>query len=318
MDSRSGFIAILVLVVQGCLSAAQSGDGGTDLMGIDFTVQYFCMFFSNSSYACKSDCLDGTNLFTRNVPDKPDLKYTDLNCSIDIPPTGAVWRGQQGILKNSYVDRTIKPPYIVATCAFYTSGWYECQGVADCSAGNVGFLTCAGSAPWRGYYQGTAEHGFTGNITAEAMNAPPMMNPSGPSPVQPGRPGPGDMPPTRVPLTSPTGVAKKVVASCEKFAETDSSCYSVAKSCGTIAGKRSCNSKHVPIRPRNDELYRIFDLVVSSLEESSVAKAADIVAQCHFYDNREYTCGFPFAADFRQSPSFSLRPTTGTFYRASY
>ena len=137
-------------------------------MGIDFNVAHFCTFFSNASYTCKTDCLDGLSTFSRSFPEKADLKYTDLNCSTDEPTNGAVWNRGQGILKNMFVDRTIKPSYIVATCSFYVSGWYECQGVADCSMGQVGFLTCADSFPWRGFYRGTVEGGFTGNITAEA------------------------------------------------------------------------------------------------------------------------------------------------------
>lgn len=318
MEHSTGIFAVLFLFVQishsfadNAVSTSGSPSSGTDQMGIDFNVAHFCTFFSNASYACKTDCLDGSSTFTRSFPEKADLKYTDMNCSTDEPTNGAVWNRGQGILKNMFVDRTIKPSYIVATCSFYVSGWYECQGVADCSTGQVGFLTCAGSAPWRGFYGGTVEGGFTGNITAEAMNAPPAH-------PHPGRPGPGDMKPPPATSSSSAGSEKKVVTSCEKFFDTDSTCFSVTKSCGTVAGKRGCTSKHVAITPRNHELYRIFDSVVSTLDEGSMAKAADIVAQCYFYDNREYMCGFPFPADFRQSPSFNLRAATGTFYRASY
>ena len=92
---------------------------------------------------------------------------------------------------------------------------------------------------------------------------------------------------------------------------------------GTTSSIASSVRKNVspsagPLDTLFNRYFGVSDSVVSTLDEGSMAKAADIVAQCYFYDNREYMCGFPFPADFRQSPSFNLRAATGTFYRASY
>ena len=48
---------------------------------------------------------------------------------------------------------------ILATCRFYTSSLYTCNGVADCGHGE-GILTCAGAAPWSGHYEGSVIEGM--------------------------------------------------------------------------------------------------------------------------------------------------------------
>ena len=62
-----------------------------------------------------------------------------------------------GVVKKFF--DTSRMNQVIATCAFYTNRMYECYGVADCSTGNQGILTCVGAAPWRGAYDGSPSQG---------------------------------------------------------------------------------------------------------------------------------------------------------------
>ncbi|OWA53442.1 hypothetical protein BV898_17870 [Hypsibius exemplaris] len=99
------------------------------------------------------------------------MRYTEFNCTDVATINGtAQWKEADGIVKKFFDSSQTNE--IVATCAFYETHWYECYGVADCSKGDQGILSCAGSAPWRGFYDASPleRSGWTGNVTEEAKN----------------------------------------------------------------------------------------------------------------------------------------------------
>ncbi|OWA53006.1 hypothetical protein BV898_17443 [Hypsibius exemplaris] len=84
------------------------------------------------------------------------MRYTEYNCTDDALINGvAQWRETDGVVKK-FFDLSRRNE-IVTSCAFYETHWYECYGVADCSRGDQGILTCEGA-------------GWSGNVTQEAMN----------------------------------------------------------------------------------------------------------------------------------------------------
>ncbi|OWA54087.1 hypothetical protein BV898_18506 [Hypsibius exemplaris] len=132
-----------------------------------------CLFFTNCSYSCKTNCDGESSPLKRTFPTNKNLRYTEYNCTKNFPVDAAArWKETDGIVRK-FFDSSRKDE-IVATCAFYAPQWYECFGVADCARGDQGFLTCAGAAPWRGFYQGSPLQGpgWKGNVTQEAMNSP--------------------------------------------------------------------------------------------------------------------------------------------------
>jgi hypothetical protein len=118
------------------------------------------------------------------------MRYTVYNCLTDVSTEGVQWMQANGstffsfsvhlelyfsLSNTAFLEQNeinnflgviikpydaIKPSEIVTTCAFYRTNWYECSGVADCSHDDRGVLTCAGAAPWRGFYAGSPEQGL--------------------------------------------------------------------------------------------------------------------------------------------------------------
>ncbi|OWA54484.1 hypothetical protein BV898_18886 [Hypsibius exemplaris] len=142
-------------------------------IGEDLTIAAHCLFYTNCTYSCKTDCHSERPKLKKTIPGSPNRHYSENDCDRELPKDPeAIWKEADGIIRK-YFD-TSRVNEVVATCAFYAAHWYECAGVADCSTGKQGFLTCAGAAPWKGYYQGSpidVGHGFSGNITQKAMNS---------------------------------------------------------------------------------------------------------------------------------------------------
>jgi len=264
-------------------------------IGVNRHIDYSCIFYTNFTYRCKTDCGDDSDTETKSFPDRPLLKYTEFNCSTPVPTPGSKWSKENGMI-DRYIDPS-KPSDILATCAFFRTSWYECYGVADCGHGE-GYTHCAGGAPWRGYFSGSPTEGFNGNVTAEAMNSP-MIHPFPPQP--------------------PTGSIRKLLYSCEKFVGTDSSCHTFEKQCRTVAGQNKCRTIRRPYvrNTVNDSVFKRFDNVVNAITPESLAEASEVVAICYVFDNREYLCSFPFAVEFSNSDALHLSPADGSYYRGT-
>ncbi|OWA50650.1 hypothetical protein BV898_15160 [Hypsibius exemplaris] len=145
----------------------------TGEIGEDLTIATHCLFFTNCSYSCRTGCHSDRPKMQRTIPGSPKRHYSEYVCDREVTMNPqARWSEADGII-GKYFD-TSRVNEVVASCAFYAAHWYECAGVADCSAGQQGFLTCAGAAPWKGYYEGSPAEGsgWRGNITIEAMNSP--------------------------------------------------------------------------------------------------------------------------------------------------
>ncbi|XP_055344094.1 uncharacterized protein LOC129592145 [Paramacrobiotus metropolitanus] len=280
-------------------------------------IAYQCTFFHNSSYSCKTDCTEEDDLHSVPFPDAPQLKYMDRNCSTDVPVAGATWKPSNGFIKRR-ADPS-RGNQVIATCSFYKTSWFECYGIADCSLG-PGVLTCAGGAPWRGYYEGSPEKGtLRGNVTAEAMNSPPVHPTPQKPQTRPEAPGAttgseGATPRPNVLLSAP----KKVVVACEKFVDSSAMCYGFDKTCSGPPEQQICSHsrKYIPRTSTSEAYYGRFDSVVQAVQEDSLLMAADIVAECYFYDNNEYLCGFPFGVSLKSDHSLSIQPTRGRYYRS--
>ncbi|OWA53001.1 hypothetical protein BV898_17438 [Hypsibius exemplaris] len=140
-------------------------------IGENTNISAHCFFFTNCSYTCKTNCDGDGHPQKKSFSTNPNMRYTDYNCTDVATINGtAQWKEAGGVVKK-FFDSSRKNE-IVATCAFYETHWYECYGVADCSKGDQGILSCAGSAPWRGFYDASplGGSGWTGNVTQEAMN----------------------------------------------------------------------------------------------------------------------------------------------------
>ncbi|OQV12847.1 hypothetical protein BV898_12868 [Hypsibius exemplaris] len=229
------------------------------------------------------------------------MKYHDMNCSTDVPTA------ESSIIRRDF-DRAGKA-VILATCAFYRTRWYECYGVADCGRGE-GITHCAGAAPWRGYFEGTPQTGFRGNITAEAMNSPPMPDLTVSAPILAPLPENPQVPPA---------VKRKILYTCEKFFDSDAACSSVAQECWNgPSGRRSCKTTRLPYTrsSRNEHIFTKFDEIVKGISQQSIdASASGIVVSCYFYSSTDYVCGVPFAVDFNGSSR--VRPADGSFFSGS-
>ncbi|OQV12849.1 hypothetical protein BV898_12870 [Hypsibius exemplaris] len=165
MANLASILLFSVALVQ-LARANSSGATGTE------RVKFFCTFTTDLSYTCKTDCQEGT-VPRSQFPDDPNKKYSDMNCSTNVPTGGTKWAKQDGIINRDF-DRAGKS-VILATCAFYQDNSYECHGVADCGRGQAqGITHCAGGAPWRGDFEGTPQTGFRGKITAQAIHSPIM------------------------------------------------------------------------------------------------------------------------------------------------
>ncbi|OWA53847.1 hypothetical protein BV898_18268 [Hypsibius exemplaris] len=140
-------------------------------MGDSSKISTHCLFFTNCSYSCKTNCDSKGMPLKKAFPSNPNMRYTEYNCT-DVALFNGVaqWRETDGVVKKFFdLSQTNE---IVASCVFYETNWYECYGVADCSRGDRGILTCEGSAPWRGFYDRSPLQGagWSRNVTQEAMN----------------------------------------------------------------------------------------------------------------------------------------------------
>lgn len=70
-----------------------SSDNLPGRIGVDRNLDYQCTFWLNSTYTCKRDCKEET--FQASFPDRPYMKYTERNCSTDVPVEGG-WQWSIG------------------------------------------------------------------------------------------------------------------------------------------------------------------------------------------------------------------------------
>ncbi|OWA55123.1 hypothetical protein BV898_19510 [Hypsibius exemplaris] len=101
------------------------------------------------------------------------LRYSYYSCTkeLSVDPASR-WAEQDGVV--SKVFDSSRKNEIIATCAFFPTGMYECYGISECTQGDQNQVDCSGgSAPWRGFYKGTPFTGWRGNVTQSAMHAFP-------------------------------------------------------------------------------------------------------------------------------------------------
>ncbi|OQV23277.1 hypothetical protein BV898_02728 [Hypsibius exemplaris] len=137
----------------------------------DAEILAHCLFFTNCSYSCRTDCDKNSGKLKQIVPAKNrNLRYTYYSCALQVPLDVKVhWKDSDGIV-TKFFDSS-RQDEVIATCAFYRGLWYECFGVSECTGLTSITQTCsAGSAPWTGFYQGSPAEGWRGNITQTAMN----------------------------------------------------------------------------------------------------------------------------------------------------
>ncbi|OWA52338.1 putative Zinc metalloproteinase nas-7 [Hypsibius exemplaris] len=126
---------------------------------------FFCYFYTNLTYTCKTSCegSGGERRFA-NFTSDARRKYYDMDCAADVLlPSEKRWE----IGKNSLVPKVFNADLdteILATCAFYNSLDFDCNGVTDCMEAN-NENRCGSAAPWSGRYLGSPEQGLKLNGT---------------------------------------------------------------------------------------------------------------------------------------------------------
>ncbi|GAV09504.1 hypothetical protein RvY_19036 [Ramazzottius varieornatus] len=128
-------------------------------------ILYVCDFYKTLTYACNVTQTGAGAL--KNKPVKPSTIEVKLPKFVIQNVTGT-WKTEDGLMKSNYV--TVDYMDIVAKCFFRTS-YYECFGVPRCDGGGA-MSACHGGEPWRGSFHGAPNTGFTGNVTAMAMESP--------------------------------------------------------------------------------------------------------------------------------------------------
>ncbi|OWA53004.1 putative Zinc metalloproteinase nas-7 [Hypsibius exemplaris] len=126
---------------------------------------YFCYFYTNLTYTCKTSCeASGGELKLANFTSGGKKVYYDMDCAAEVLLSS---EKRWGIGPNSLVPKKFKTDVdseILATCAFYHSMDFDCNGVTDCmEAKNEN--RCGSAAPWSGRFSGSPEEGLKLNGT---------------------------------------------------------------------------------------------------------------------------------------------------------
>jgi hypothetical protein len=66
-------------------------------IGVNRHVENFCIFYTNLTFSCKTNCVNSDDeLIIKSFPDRPDMFYSDMNCSDDVPTNGQQWSPSNG------------------------------------------------------------------------------------------------------------------------------------------------------------------------------------------------------------------------------
>ncbi|OWA52624.1 hypothetical protein BV898_17072 [Hypsibius exemplaris] len=127
--------------------------------------KWFCYFYSNLTYSCKTNCTsNGYETKLMNLTTDPSWKYYDLECAKQVPLSfDKRWITGPKALFQGYLD-TSRPSDITATCSFFDSKDFQCDGVTDCKEAN-NENRCGSATPWTGQYLGNPDEGFKLNGT---------------------------------------------------------------------------------------------------------------------------------------------------------
>ncbi|OWA52628.1 hypothetical protein BV898_17076 [Hypsibius exemplaris] len=125
--------------------------------------EYFCYFYTNQTYSCKTDCEpNGEDQKLNSSTNGSNVNFYDMLCKSNMPlSSDKRWKiGPHSIVSGQHRQtNTAHDSEILATCSFYKSMVFDCNGVTDCKeADNEN--RCGSAAPWSGRYSGSPENGF--------------------------------------------------------------------------------------------------------------------------------------------------------------
>ncbi|OQV13636.1 hypothetical protein BV898_12107 [Hypsibius exemplaris] len=127
---------------------------------------FFCYFYKNLTSTCKTSCEgSGGELRLANFTSDARKKYYDMDCAAKVPLSSEKrWDiGTNSALVQKVFNTGLNTE-ILATCAFYNSLDFDCNGVTDCMEAN-NENRYGSAAPWSGRYSGLPEQGLQLNGT---------------------------------------------------------------------------------------------------------------------------------------------------------